>query len=401
MTQNRGAEAIRDAGATPRVGTTLRGTYCLVRPLAEGGCGDVWVAAHTRLGSEVAVKILHASLATGADALELFRQEADIMSALRHPHVVQILDFNVTENGVPFLVMELLEGRSLSQGMVPGQPFDPVTAVHIVDQIAQALEAAHAHGIVHLDLKPDNVILVAIDGRDDFVKVIDFGISRARWRAGVVDDAVVTGTPEFMAPEQARGEGEEIDYRADQFSLAAVAYTLLTGREPFKGPDLAALLHQVIYKTPEPPSELAPWLGPEVDAVIERAMSKQAVDRYPGVRDFSEALRVAIERIAVAPRVELPATPVPLLFAPDLPVPAPGRETRRFIRRASRRIRTSRSGPVLLALAAAAAFAWFSPATRDTTRAAWLRARGEARRVVESAASGREAASSPAAPPSR
>ena len=401
MTQNRGAEAIRDAGAIPGIGTTLRGTYRLVRPLAEGGCGDVWVAAHTRLGSEVAVKILHASLANGADALELFRQEADIMSALRHPHVVQILDFNVTENGVPFLVMELLEGRSLSQGMVPGQPFDPITAVHIVDQIAQALEAAHAHGIVHLDLKPDNVILVAIDGRDDFVKVIDFGISRARWRAGVVDDAVVTGTPEFMAPEQARGEGEEIDYRADQFSLGAVAYTLLTGREPFKGPDLATLLHQVIYKTPEPPSELAPWLGPEVDAVIERAMSKQAADRYPGVRDFSEALRVAIERIAVAPQVERPATPVPLLFAPDLPVPAPGRETRRFIRRASRRIRTSRSGPVLLALAAAAAFAWFSPATRDTTRAAWLRARGEARRVVESAASGREAASSPAAPPSR
>src|ERR1022692_450132 len=279
MTQNRGAEAIRDAGAIPGIGTTLRGTYRLVRPLAEGGCGDVWVAAHTRLGSEVAVKILHASLANGADALELFRQEADIMSALRHPHVVQILDFNVTENGVPFLVMELLEGRSLSQGMVPGQPFDPITAVHIVDQIAQALEAAHARGIVHLDLKPDNVILVAIDGRDDFVKVIDFGISRARWRAGVVDDAVVTGTPEFMAPEQARGEGEEIDYRADQFSLGAVAYTLLTGREPFKGPDLATLLHQVIYKTPEPPSELVPWLGPEVDAVIERAMSKQAADR--------------------------------------------------------------------------------------------------------------------------
>lgn len=323
------------------------------------------------------------------------------MSALRHPHVVQILDFNVTENGVPFLVMELLEGRSLSQGMIAGQPFDPITAVHIVDQIAQALEAAHAHGIVHLDLKPDNVILLAIDGRDDFVKVIDFGISRARWRAGVIDDAVVTGTPEFMAPEQARGQGEEIDYRADQFSLAAVAYTLLTGREPFKGPDLATLLHQVIYKTPEAPSELTPWLGPEVDAVIERAMSKQAVDRYPGVRDFSEALRVAIERIAVASRVERLATPVPLIIVPELPVPAPGRETRRFIRRASRRIRTSRSGPVLLALAAAAAFAWYSPATRDTTRAAWQRARGEARRVVESTASGRTAAASPSAAPSR
>src|ERR1022692_1945837 len=104
MTQNRGANAIRDAGAIPTVGTTLRGTYRIVRPLAEGGCGDVFVAAHTRLGSEVAVKILHPGLASAAEALALFRQEADIMSALRHPHVVQILDFNVTEKGVPFLV---------------------------------------------------------------------------------------------------------------------------------------------------------------------------------------------------------------------------------------------------------------------------------------------------------
>jgi eukaryotic-like serine/threonine-protein kinase len=403
MTQNRGAEAIRDAGAIPSIGTTLRGTYRIVRPLAEGGCGDVWVAAHTRLGSEVAVKILHPGLASAAEALDLFRQEADIMSALRHPHVVQILDFNVTERGVPFLVMELLEGRSLSQGMISGQPFDPLTAVHIIDQIAQALEAAHAHGIVHLDLKPDNVILLAIDGRDDFVKVIDFGISRARWRAGVIDDSLVTGTPEFMAPEQARGEGEEIDYRADQFSLAAVAYTLLTGREPFQGPDLAALLHQVIYKTQQPPSEVAAWLDARVDGVIERAMSKRAVDRYPGVRDFSEALRAAVEQVVGAPRVDRLATPVPIAFvSSELSVSSTGRETRRFIRRASRKIRTSRSGPVLLALAAVAAFAWFSPATRDTTRAAWQRARGEARRVVGSAGSSRAtAASSSGAAPSR
>jgi serine/threonine protein kinase len=396
MTQNRGANAIRDPGAIPTIGTILRGTYRIVRPLAEGGCGDVYVAAHTRLGSEVAVKILHPGFASAADALALFRQEADIMSALRHPHVVQILDFNVTEAGVPFLVMELLEGRSLAQGLVSGKPFDPQAAVHIVEQIAQALEAAHTHGVVHLDLKPDNVILVSIDGRDDFVKVIDFGISRASWRAGAFDESVVTGTPQFMAPEQARGRGEQIDHRADQFSLAAVAYTLLTGCEPFKDPDLAGLLHKVINVTQRPPSELAPWLGTGVDEVIGRAMSKHARDRFPSVVAFSEALGGALEGAVVAPDID--RAPADASSVSELPVSSAGRETRRFIRKAQRRIRNRRSGPVLLALAAATAFAWFSPPTRDTTRAVWHRARAEARRVVARAASSRAAVGSTAAP---
>lgn len=156
------------------IGTLLGETYRLVRPLAQGGCGDVYVARHERLGSEVAVKVLHPSLAGNAQALARLRREADIMSAVRHPHIVQILDFNVTEHGVPFLVMELLTGRPLTEGAVSGTPIEPRAALHIIDQIAQALAAAHTHGIVHLDLKPDNVILVPTDGRDDFVKVIDF-----------------------------------------------------------------------------------------------------------------------------------------------------------------------------------------------------------------------------------
>jgi serine/threonine-protein kinase len=398
MTQNRGANAIRDAAAIPTIGTTLGGTYRIVRPLAEGGCGHVYVAAHTRLGSEVAVKILHPGLASAADALALFRQEADIMSTLRHPHIVQILDFNVTETGVPFLVMELLEGESLSQRLVSGKPFDPQVAVHIVDQIAQALEAAHTHGIVHLDLKPDNIILLPIDGRDDFVKVIDFGISRASWRAGVFDESVVTGTPQFMSPEQARGLREEIDHRADQFSLAAVAYTLLTGSEPFQDPDLASLLHKVIHETPWPPSRLAPWLGTGVDGVIGRAMSKDAPARYSGVRAFSVALQGALEGALVGPHID--RAPKSASSVSELPLMSAGPDTRRFIRKAHQRIRTRRAGPVLLALAAAVAFAWFSPPTRDTTRAAWRHARAEARRVVgrAEAASHGAALGSPAAP---
>jgi serine/threonine protein kinase len=288
--------------------------------------------------------------------------------------------------------------------MVAGRPFDPAAALRIIDQIAQALEAAHTHGIVHLDLKPDNVILLSIDGHDDFVKVIDFGISRATWRAGVIDESLVTGTPEYMAPEQARGAGEDIDHRADQFSLAAVAYALLTGHEPFEGPSLAALLDQVIHQTQQPPSQRAPWLGPEVDGVVGRGMSKQAVDRYPGVMVFSEALRAALEGVDVAPyaaRFTMPPEAFPASASgQELASPAPGRDTRRFIRRAHRKMRTRRSGSVLVALAAVAAFAWFSPPTRDATRAVWRRARAEAGLLVNAPAAGHAAASSSSPSPS-
>ena len=127
--------------AAPTIGTLLRETYRIVRPLAQGGCGDVYVARHGRLGSEVAVKVLRPSLAGNAQALSRLRQEADIMSALRHPHIVQILDFDITEGGVPFLVMELLQGHPLTEGAISGTPLEPRAALHVIDQIAQALAA--------------------------------------------------------------------------------------------------------------------------------------------------------------------------------------------------------------------------------------------------------------------
>ena len=203
--------------AAPAIGTVLGESYRLVRPLAQGGCGDVYVATHERLGSEVAVKVLHPSLAGNAQALARLQQEADIMSALRHPHIVQILDFDVTEQGVPFLVMELLAGRPLTEGAISGAPFEPRAALHIVDQIAQALAAAHAHGIVHLDLKPDNIILVPTDGRDDFVKVIDFGISRAIWRDRLARRAPHRGDARVHGP----GTGPRGD-RGDRSSRRSV-----------------------------------------------------------------------------------------------------------------------------------------------------------------------------------
>ena len=216
-----------------------------------------------------------------------FRQEAEITSSLRHPHIVQVFDFNVTDNGVPFLVMELLEGKLLSQRIAADGPLDPMIAINIIEQTASALHAAHARGIVHRDLKPENIMLLGGAGVGDFVKVLDFGISQASWRPRLTDGERVAGTPQFMAPEQACGLREQIDHRSDQFSLAAIAYTLLTGQEPFRGENPIAVLYEVVHTDPTLPSQIVPALAPEIDAVIMRGLAKESADRYPDVLAFA------------------------------------------------------------------------------------------------------------------
>jgi serine/threonine-protein kinase len=412
------------------IGIVLQGTYRIIRALAEGGCGEIYLAAHTRLPGRFAVKLLHRSLAHDKDALTRFRQEAEITSALRHPHIVQVFDFNVTDNGVPFLVMELLEGKLLSERIASVGAMDPAAAVNIVEQIALALHAAHSRGIVHRDLKPDNVMLLAAAGVDDFVKVLDFGISQASWRPRLTEGERIAGTPQYMSPEQAQGLREQIGHRSDQFSLAAIAYTLLSGQEPFRGENPIAVLFEVVHTEPPAPSQIVPTLGPEVDAVVQRGLAKDSADRYPDVLAFAGALRAAIQGTAPAPFADAssepppvrntPApfadassepppvrnTPAPIVVdethfrpsplrasaAPPIEVPArPGRVTIRMIRRMRWRLHKPRRRLAMLALVATAAFGWFSPSTRTSTRAAWHRAGTQVQIMFDRMAPNREA----------
>jgi len=365
------------APATPptagfAVGTVLKDTYRIVRPLAEGGCGEVYLAAHTRLPGAFAVKILQRRLTRDREALARFRQEAEITSTLRHPHIVQVFDFNVTdEGGVPYLVMELLEGVPLADVARSGGPLEPRRAINIIEQIAQALHAAHERGVVHRDLKPENVMLLSVGGIEDFVKVLDFGISQASWRTRVTENTDrVSGTPQYMAPEQAQGLREQIDHRTDLFSLAAIAYTLFTGHEPFSGDDPIAVLYQVVHHHPPVPTEANPSLGSAVSDAIVRGLAKESADRFADVLEFAAALRAAVD--ATTGAQPSGALQVASLVETTEPIAAPpGAETRRLIRRVRRKNAVPRRILAFTFAAGLGALAWFHPATRGPTRAAW------------------------------
>jgi serine/threonine protein kinase len=310
-------------------GTLLADTYLLGRTISRGGMGEVYEATHARLPGRYAVKVLLPELLGNREAFARFCREAEVMSELRHPNVVQIFDFNTTPDGRPYFVMEYLEGRDLESRLTTLGPLPLPAAVRVVDSVASALAAAHAHGIVHRDLKPANIFLVTVEGQpDELVKVLDFGISKVR-AAGTLLSAPrdVLGTPPYMSPEQARGATHLIDGRTDQFALGAITYRMLTGHEPFTGNDIASLLYQVVHQDPPPLSHFVPvsWDTRALQAVLDRALAKDPRQRWSGMMEMARAFEAASEQTLshLSPDsgpIELSAT---LVAAPPPPPAAP------------------------------------------------------------------------------
>jgi serine/threonine protein kinase len=273
-------------------GTVLADTYQVLRLVGAGGMGEVYEATHNRLAGRYAVKILLAEIMNRPEIFERFRREAEVTSGLRHPNIVQVLDFNATPEGHPYLVMEYLEGTELAAEISRVGPMPVNRVLDIVGQIASALAAAHNHKIVHRDLKPQNLFLVRLPGEDrEVVKVVDFGISKVREATmNLTQEAAIMGTPQYMAPEQAQGKQTQIDERTDQFALAAITYELLTGRPAFQADSLPAILYQVVHEQPQPIREFAPAVGNDLAAVVGKGLSKLPNDRYPNVLTFHREL---------------------------------------------------------------------------------------------------------------
>ncbi|MCS6798596.1 MAG: serine/threonine protein kinase [Myxococcota bacterium] len=278
------------AADDPLLGQTLGGTYHVHSVLGEGGMGRVYRARHVRLDRFFALKVLHPHLASDRTALERFRREATAASGVRSPHVAQVVDVDVTADGRPFIVSELLEGEPLSARLERESRLDVPIAVGIARQIARAAAAAHAAGVVHRDLKPDNVFLVEDGTGTPMVKVLDFGIAKTLTGGpSVTRTGLVVGTPAYMAPEQAAGN-KDVDARADVYAVGAILYRMLTGRRPFETEDIGATLTAVLTREPTRPSSLCTDLPVELEAVVQRAMAKNPAERFATMSELDAAL---------------------------------------------------------------------------------------------------------------
>ncbi|NUP07474.1 MAG: serine/threonine protein kinase [Polyangiaceae bacterium] len=273
----------------PSVGSILAETYVLVRLLGEGGMGRVYEARHTRITSKrFAVKMLHAERTRSPEALARFQREAEAAALIRSVHAADVYDIGRAPDGSPFIVAELVEGRDLGTVLKEHGRFHVTLATQIVMQLCDALEAAHRQGVIHRDLKPDNVILLG-DVANPVAKVIDFGLSKVvDAEQALTQTGMIMGTPSYMPPEQARGE--HVDHRADLYSLGAIFYELVTGTKPFNKPDAVATIAAVLIEQPPPPRALVPDVPEVVERVILKAMSKRADARFGSAKELSAAL---------------------------------------------------------------------------------------------------------------
>jgi eukaryotic-like serine/threonine-protein kinase len=266
------------------------GRYKLKERIGRGGMGEVWRASHVGLKRDVAVKILRSGSDHIDEAVARFEREVRATTELRHPNTVRIHDYGTTDDGLWFYAMEYLEGETLGALIERESPLDAQRTIRIALQVGRALAEAHEHGIVHRDVKPENVFLTEVAGERDFVKVLDFGIAREIASApGETLTLVgsVVGTPAFMAPEQATGANAEP--ASDVYSLGAVIYKCLTGHAPFEKATDAAVLEAQLSE-PLPPMSAWAQVPPDLEQVVVRCLAKRAEDRYAHGGELADAL---------------------------------------------------------------------------------------------------------------
>jgi len=278
----------------PLIGQTLSGRYLIRQRVGQGGMGVVYEADHIALDKRVAVKFLLDKFTTDREVLARFHREARTASRIGHENIIDITDIGETDSDHrSYIVMEYLEGRDLGAELQECGSLAPRRAVHIIAQVLRGLAAAHDKGIIHRDMKPENVFLTSREDVRDFVKIMDFGISKIidahDSKVRLTETGAVVGTPIYMAPEQARAE-QTIDHRADIYAVGVMFYEMLCGRPPFVATTYLELVTQHLFDTPPALSSMRPEVPPALEQAVMRALEKDPAARHQSARAFAQAI---------------------------------------------------------------------------------------------------------------
>ncbi|HSD90483.1 MAG TPA: protein kinase [Kofleriaceae bacterium] len=268
------------------------GSYRILQKIGTGGMGAVYLAEHPLIGKKVALKVIHRELATNKEVVQRFFQEAKAVTKIGNEHIISIHDFGMTPEGDHFYIMEYLEGQTLAQVLQKDTVLPTMRALHIGAQIGAALAAAHSAGVIHRDLKPDNVMLTPRLGDKDFVVLLDFGLAKMSIGGpGAVKTAagVLLGTPQYMSPEACESRGN-LDHRTDIYALGILLFQMTTGMLPFDGETMGEVLVKQVTQLPPPPRGFNPSIPPSVEQIILRCLAKNPDARFPTMIALREAL---------------------------------------------------------------------------------------------------------------
>ncbi len=293
-----------EAAQTDRlIGKLVSDRYRIIRKIGEGGMGTVYECMHEAIEKRIALKVLHAEYSSSAEVVHRFKQEAISASRIKHQNVIDVFDFGQLGDGSCFIAMEFLEGMDLGAALQKYGHFSPDRALRIIVQVARALGLGHARGVIHRDMKPENVFLQITPEGDESVKIVDFGIAQLRTKdeleqpveggqrpKRLTKTGMIFGTPEYMAPEQARGRA--IDQRSDVYATGVILYELLTGAVPFLGESFLEVLNQHVQSQVPPINEVNPdvKVSPELARAVHKALEKDPDDRYPDMKAFTQRL---------------------------------------------------------------------------------------------------------------
>jgi serine/threonine-protein kinase len=278
-----------------QLGQVIDGKYRILRVIGEGGMGAVYEGENLRIRRRVAIKLLHGGVASNTEMVQRFEREAQVAGTVGNDHILEILDLGALPSGERYMVMEYLDGETLTERIKARGRLLPSEAIVLIRQVLRGLAAAHVAGIVHRDLKPDNIfILKEKAGQRDYVKIIDFGISKFAEQEGGVSSRMtrtgaLMGTPHYMAPEQATGS-TDIDRRTDVYAIGIILYEMVTGRLPFEAETFNQLLFEIALAKLIPARQVVPDLDPGIDSIIMKATARDPAHRFQSAQDFIAAL---------------------------------------------------------------------------------------------------------------